>query len=573
MSIKGFEVGGVQQQYDYTALDNIPANLVQDANYVHTDNNYTNADKTKLSGIEAQANKTTIDATLTHSGQAADAKATGDAISALDAQVIASMPHDTASGSIASFPDGAAMPVIDCSVAVAPNQNLNGYDNPWPAGGGKNLFPLPTTAETKNGVTVEATTNGEIWVHGTPTIASGYISFSLPQITSAITGNAATISINEKIVGIGFDSNISGGGLSLSMSDTTTVKTAVANSVVGAVLVNVRYDVGTVDKKFKIQLELGNTATAWTPFSNICPISGWTECKVTRTGKNLFDKNAPGKQEGYALDYDNGNTYQTGSGNYSASDYIPLKGGQPYVASGNSKATDYCWYDKDKAFISGGGNINSAKTAPQNASFIRIDYWRADEDSVQFELGSTASTYEAYQGQTYTIDLNGTRYGGTLDVVAGKFTANKAMFTPTQLKAGAYAAESLYYPWVDTPLTAIAFSNGLCNKLRCVTSYSDFKVNISFWVRDSYIVMNLSGTGYSTADEARAAGAAFIQDAQFCYELATPIVIDNLDPVTIETLLGTNNIFADCGDTTVSYRADTTLFVNKKIAAAVAALS
>lgn len=83
MSIKGFEVGGVQQKYDYTALDNIPANLVQDANYVHTDNNYTNADKTKLSGIEAQANKTTIDATLTHSGQAADAKATGDEINDL----------------------------------------------------------------------------------------------------------------------------------------------------------------------------------------------------------------------------------------------------------------------------------------------------------------------------------------------------------------------------------------------------------------------------------------------------------------------------------------------------------
>jgi hypothetical protein len=43
--------------------------------------------------------------------------------------------------------------------------------------------------------------------------------------------------------------------------------------------------------------------------------------------------------------------------------------------------------------------------------------------------------------------------------------------------------------------------------------------------------------------------------------------------VTIETLLGTNNIFADCGDTTVDYYADPTLFVNKKIAAAVAAMS
>lgn len=87
MSIKGFEVGGVQEQYDYTALDNTPANLVQDANYVHTDNNFTNADKTKLSGIEAQANKTTIDATLTHSGQAADAKATGDEINDLKSAI------------------------------------------------------------------------------------------------------------------------------------------------------------------------------------------------------------------------------------------------------------------------------------------------------------------------------------------------------------------------------------------------------------------------------------------------------------------------------------------------------
>lgn len=44
---------------------------------------YTTAEKTKLSGIEAQANKTVIDSTLTQTGQAADAKAAGDAVSEL----------------------------------------------------------------------------------------------------------------------------------------------------------------------------------------------------------------------------------------------------------------------------------------------------------------------------------------------------------------------------------------------------------------------------------------------------------------------------------------------------------
>lgn len=43
-------------------------------------NDFTNAYKTKLEDIEANADKTTIDATLTSSGAAADAKATGDAI-------------------------------------------------------------------------------------------------------------------------------------------------------------------------------------------------------------------------------------------------------------------------------------------------------------------------------------------------------------------------------------------------------------------------------------------------------------------------------------------------------------
>lgn len=52
-----------QQQADWAQTDssavdyvkNKPQNLVQDANYVHTDNNFTTADKNKLAGIEAGA--------------------------------------------------------------------------------------------------------------------------------------------------------------------------------------------------------------------------------------------------------------------------------------------------------------------------------------------------------------------------------------------------------------------------------------------------------------------------------------------------------------------------------------
>lgn len=42
-------------------------NVVKDASYVHTDNNYTTTEKNKLSGIEAQANKTVVDDALSSS--------------------------------------------------------------------------------------------------------------------------------------------------------------------------------------------------------------------------------------------------------------------------------------------------------------------------------------------------------------------------------------------------------------------------------------------------------------------------------------------------------------------------
>lgn len=56
------------------------------------------------------------------------------------------------------------------------------------------------------------------------------------------------------------------------------------------------------------------------------------------------------------------------------------------------------------------------------------------------------------------------------------------------------------------------------------------------------------------------------------YELATPITY-TLAPTKIKSLLGDNNIWADAGDTEVTYRADTKLYIDKKIAEVINALS
>ena len=554
MSIKGFEVGGVQAKYDYESLDNIPANLVQDANYVHTDNNYTNADKTKLSGIEAQANKTTIDATLTQSGQAADAKATGDAISALNAQVIASMPHDTASGSIASFPDGAAMPVIDCSVAVAPNQDLNGYDNPWPAGGGKNKFDISKMGE-RAGVTVSNNT-----FIGT---ARSFTADSYVESFTAPTGSVLTVSCTAKSNGV----VTSGAGFAITFvyDDNTTLRPWYTNNsettdtyhtgtvtatrdIIGYSFVD--YNNGT-DNTWTVkdfQIEFGSTATSWTPYSNICPISGWTECKVTRTGKNLCYDTLNGLVSVGVVDsfYYNNNDCR--------SLVFQCKQGETYIASGGTfNRCSLGIFDalpttgtKAKSVVNG----TAGQPITANADGVGVLYVSnapVDVSTAQIELGSTASAYEPYQGQTYTIDLDGTRYGGTLDVTSGKLTVDRAMVDMGTLNY-TYDSSGRFYTSINgkkneasdqdmmlaissmyMPMTATTFQNTPTNgTMRGATTggYVYFR-------NDAYT----DAATFKTA----------MSGVQLVYELATPIEVD-LTPTQITTLSGANNIWADTGD-------------------------
>lgn len=53
---------------------------------------------------------------------------------------------------------------------------------------------------------------------------------------------------------------------------------------------------------------------------------------------------------------------------------------------------------------------------------------------------------------------------------------------------------------------------------------------------------------------------------QLCYELATPVTY-HLTPQEVDTLLGVNNVWADTGDTTAEYVADTKKYIDKKLAA------
>ena len=163
---------------------------------------------------EEQTARQTADATLdgkiTAEAQArldAD-NALGDQITALDEKTEADAaliqnPTKTVSGSLVSFTDGAAMPMVACTAEIVPKQSGTGTPSPdnvrpisgWESvnvyGRGKNLVKLPNTTSTSTGVTATITDEPKITYNGTrsgsATVAN-LNDFTLPSGTYILSG-------------------------------------------------------------------------------------------------------------------------------------------------------------------------------------------------------------------------------------------------------------------------------------------------------------------------------------------------------------------------------------------------
>ena len=299
-------------------------------------------------------------------------------------------------------------------------------------------------------------------------------------------------------------------------------------------------------KSLSVAIEPVQEGTGDPSPDNMRPISGWTGAKVTRTGKNLLDPKFYGGL-GYNVavgskllttltDITNtvthtGNAYTKSGSSWNIEMDMMLTLNESFIGkrlkfSGSVEMiTGYrsAYYVTDKDYIvkRRSGSMNEQPQwiidVEQGDAYL---FWYMNTSNAgtmvvtapQIELGSTATAYEPYQSETYDITFPteaGTVYGGTLDVTNGVLTVDRAQIA-------SYAGETLPSTWVSD--------------------------------RDVY-----------------SAGATPTTGAQVVYELATPITY-HLTPQEITTLLGQNNIWADTGDMSVTYRADTKLYIDNKIA-------
>ena len=472
------------------------------------------------------------------------------------------------SGNIVTFEADEELPLKKLVVDIEPVQDLHGYDHPWPAGGGKNL--LDRNAYTTNvaldddGNVTSAGSTSSVSAH-IPVIAGAQYTFSCicnstgyKRVAAYAQDGTFIAPLLAKITGI------TSGEF---RTETFTIPANAAYLIVGN---------NTSDTN--IQLELGSYATAYEPYSNICPISGWTGCNIACNGDNLINPVLflPGNFDA------SGNVVNTTSVNSKHTEKLPIKGGITYTLVSTSLITTnsfYCFYDKDKRFISSSLYLAYAEkstfTAPENACFIACSIRHASDlpFGMSMYLGRTDKN-KPYSGTVYPITFPeaGTVYGGALDVVSGVLTSTHRYLLLDDTLTYVVKNNERFDINLDeaniarTEDNSILLKNAYCSFLQVgnghltgnssgITSVLAF-LNISEWYSGE--VSNAALRSYFN-DMINAEKPCAV-----CYELATPITYQ-LTPQQITTLLGTNNIWADAGDIEVTYSNNTSIYKRKKL--------
>ena len=372
----------------------------------------------------------------------------------------------------------------------------------------------------------------------------------------------------------------------------TTESSAIANFTDGAddlVMHNVVAEINPVQ-----DLSNGDPSP-----SNICPISGHTEVTVTRAGKNLLPNIFYGGVPYNAsvgttftptvLDdvVQNGNTYTktvTSWGSISMiSEPLPLGTYKLNIAvtATSTRSSLYVLDDHLKvtrriANSSVPIQWTNAITLSDGEKYIAVYLGSNSAGTVtytapQIEYGSTATAYEEYvEPTTVTVDWTteaGTVYGGTIDVATGLLTVTHAM----QLMTGASSeAWNLWDGKFVATISGIARSNSTSSNNRIIIAdrFKSNGVQYRAGCGDGQIIKVVSANNYiacysSVYTDINAFTASLgTNPMTVVYKLATPQTYQ-LTGQQLLTLLGTNNVWADTGNVSVTYPADTKLFIEK----------
>lgn len=308
--------------------------------------------------------------------------------------------ESTASGNPISIADAVEAPLADFKLKGETSQQT--YT-------GKNLFNAYKITTGGGSVVKTVDSDGVIWLSNN-SYNNGYYSTGITLATFApklVAGQTYYIYVVNSFQSGGRDYIYLSG--SSSFWNTGKSHTVTQAELEGGVVVYGGYQATT-----SLKIMITTTAdTNWEKYVGGVPAPNPDYPQAVQTvtgenvvricGKNLFDKSKA--TLGYRIGGD-GTPYADSP--YFISDFIPVKANTAYhintanVGGSSAIAT----YDKDKVFIRrilGDGYQNIVTDA--NALYVRFATSQTVIDQAQLEQGSTATTYEPYEGQSYEVNL------------------------------------------------------------------------------------------------------------------------------------------------------------------------
>lgn len=482
----------------------------------------------------------------------------------LKVAALAQAIYETVTGAIATFTTLRAAPLKSLVVDIEPVQNLNGYDNPWPAGGGKNKFQNTATSRENNGVTFTVNSDGTVSCSGNATA------------TAVLTMDWKGIDGTEYILN-GAPSGASGNTYKLDYNNNGTYVTdygygATFTASVGSGTQSVRIVIyaghgnGLV---FKPMIRLSSVSDAtFAPYSNICPITGHTQAKATRTGKNLIrlvesEMTVSGWNARFPFFIKEGSYVISCQNQIHASDNTKFGLRLTFYDSSMNVVKDI-W--DNYAFGQGtfSGSLVFSKTEAERISIIElrprsvgITYQNIADGQIMLEIGSTASDYESYTGEIVTVDLGGTRYGCTLYPLLGQMVVDRRYTTIGEENVSAVSGTQ-YSNFQVTPGSGVKVKNATSETLCISSAFKGYSFNAAPAVEDNYAFASGGNLRIKNTANVGLTGSEWkelMKDVQLCYYLANPTTVQ-LTPTEMNSLLGVNNIWADTGNVTVEYRSN-----------------
>lgn len=500
-----------------------------------------------------------VDKTLTEEGKAADAKVTGDELARKAVIDDAAVGTDAWSSkhiidTLCPPLDETGNPVVCYPVASYPlgvkaswEPTQEGSGTPYPAGSGPNLLDISQCTAIGKVYGVTITIDGDVFkISGVP--SSEVTEEGLYQFAVASCTQTELRGKGYKITAFALKGNVSS-AWGLRTEDE------------GSLVISAKLIPGVnTDIQFRLMVSK-DTPAAYAPYENICPIKGRDSVTVERCGENLLNPSL--FQNNKYQNFNAATNYYgiSNSSNYWISGIQPCSPNTTYRFNKNVEGG--CFYDEKKNVIGTAGFDFTFKT-PAKCAYYCVNFSSGSTPYgtpvIATASKSTApTTYAPYIGQTATLTLPETIYGGTVDAVTGEGLGMWKLLTldGTEPWNAVGSGDTLYFQSTSISIGTRVLSRGdYCTTFPIASvSSSNTVQGVSGWKTSLYLRWS-TFADVAALKSYLAAQYAAGTPVQVCYKLATPTPITATGAQPISALSGVNTVLTDADSVTVTGRAD-----------------